>query len=78
MTVKELVTAEKNGHLRRVVRRPEVLHLTGLSNSALDRLIRADQFPKPFKLIPDEKSRAVGWSLQAVLEWIESREQEAA
>lgn len=78
MTVRELVAAEKQGHLRRVIRRPEVRHLTGLSNSALNREIHAGRFPKPFKLIGDEKSRAVGWSLSSVLEWIETREQQVA
>lgn len=60
--------------LNRVIRRPEVKHLSGLSNSALDREVHAGRFPAPFKLSDDPRSRAVGWSLRAVQEWIKSRE----
>lgn len=62
--------------INRVIRRPEVKHLTGLSDSVLEREVRAGRFPPPFKLSPDPKARAVGWSLHSVQEWIANRESE--
>ncbi|MGQ0699550.1 MAG: helix-turn-helix transcriptional regulator [Panacagrimonas sp.] len=53
----------------RFIRRPEVRHVTGLTDSALDRLIRAGQFPKPVRLSPDPISRAVGWPESRVYQW---------
>jgi prophage regulatory protein len=54
----------------RLLRRPEVLHLTGLSGpSALKRAIAEADFPKPVRLT----ARSIAWRLSAVLAWIESR-----
>lgn len=64
--------------LNRIVRRPELRHLTGLTDSVLDRLVRDGLFPKPFKLTPHPQCRAVGWSMRAVQEWIAEREREGA
>ncbi len=58
-------------HPDRIIRRPDVRADTGLTNSALDREIRAGRFPRPIKLIPG--GRAVGWSERAVQAWIASR-----
>ncbi len=58
-------------HPDRIIRRPEVRETTGLSNSALDREIRAGRFPGPIPLIPG--GRSVGWSERAVQAWIASR-----
>lgn len=61
----------------RILRRPEVRHKTGLTDSALDRLIRSGQFPKPIRLSPDPQSRAVGWIEDDVEQYIEARISEA-
>ncbi len=58
----------------RVLRRPEVKSMTGLTDSSLDREVRAGRFPAPFKLTPEPRARAVGWSLRAVQSWIAARE----
>lgn len=57
----------------RILRRPQVLAVTGLSNSALDRELRAERFPRPIKLSPDPKARAVGWPESSVQSWIAER-----
>ena len=64
-------------HENRILRRPEVKVYTGLTDSALDREVRAERFPAPLKLSPDPKARAVGWSLRAVQAWIAQREADA-
>lgn len=50
----------------RIIRRAEVLRLTGLTKSSLYRLIEAGEFIRPVRLGPN----SVGWRLAAVLEWI--------
>ena len=57
----------------RIIRRPEVKGITGLTDSVLDREIKAGRFPSPFKLLPDPRARAVGWSERAVQAWIAER-----
>lgn len=57
----------------RILRRPEVKSLTGLTDSVIDREVRAGRFPAPFKLLPDPRARAVGWSERAVQAWIADR-----
>lgn len=47
--------------LRRLLRRPEVLTLTGKTGSFLDRDIRNGLFPPAVKLSADPTRRAVGW-----------------
>lgn len=57
----------------RILRRPEVKTATGLTDSVIDREIKAGRFPAPFKLLPDPRARAVGWSERAVQTWIAER-----
>jgi len=57
----------------RILRRPEVKAATGLTDSVIDREVRAGRFPAPFKLLPDPRARAVGWSERAVQAWIAER-----
>lgn len=52
-----------------LIRKPEVLKKTSLSNSTLYRLIAADDFPAPIPL----GLRAVAWDESAVDTWIEKR-----
>lgn len=54
----------------RIVRRAEVLEVTGLSRATLYRLISDGRFPAPVKLAVN----AVGWRESAIREWLESRE----
>jgi len=62
-----------NGQNDRLIRRPEVKSITGLTDSVLDRAVRSGQFPKPVPLLPDPKCRAVGWSEIAVQAWVAER-----
>lgn len=53
----------------RILRRPEVEHLTGQSRSSIYQKIAEGTFPEPVKLGP----RAVGWPESAIQQWIEDR-----
>lgn len=53
----------------RIIRAPEVVQLTGIHLSALNRLMAAKQFPRPVKLT----NKAVGWVHGEVVAWIEGR-----
>ena len=57
----------------RIIRKKEATRRSGLSESALDREVRANRFPAPFKLSSDPKCRAVGWLESAVEKWIADR-----
>ncbi|MCB1636996.1 MAG: AlpA family phage regulatory protein [Xanthomonadales bacterium] len=57
----------------RLIRRPEVRQITGLTNSVIDRAVKAGTFPRPVPLLPDERCRAVGWSFLAVQQWVADR-----
>ena len=53
----------------RLVRLPEVLHLCGLSRTAVYDLIARKAFPGPVRIGP----RSVGWRHSEVQAWIETR-----
>lgn len=53
----------------RILRRPEVEALTGLSRSTLYAWMAANEFPQPVRL----GRRAIGWPEAAILAWLESR-----
>lgn len=55
----------------RIIRRPEVERITGLSRATLYRLIGDGSFPAPVKLTA---GNAVGWRAGDIREWLESRE----
>lgn len=57
----------------RILRRPEVERLTGLSRSTLYDYVAQGHFPRPVKLGP----RAAGWKESAVNQWIEERTEAA-
>ncbi|AMD02491.1 helix-turn-helix transcriptional regulator [Halomonas chromatireducens] len=54
---------------QRLLRRPDVLHRCGISNSTLHRLINTGDFPAPVPLSP----RAVAWVETEIDHWIEER-----
>ncbi|HEJ0180742.1 TPA: AlpA family transcriptional regulator [Citrobacter koseri] len=56
----------------RILRKKEVLHLTGISAATMYRLIAKGAFPIPKKLTGDS-GRAVGWGSNEIQSWIESR-----
>lgn len=58
----------------RIIRKPRVTEITGLSPSTVRRLEMARQFPKRLKL----SKSAVGWVEAEVLAWVESRKAEGA
>ncbi len=53
----------------RILRRPAVEDITGLSRSTIYQHMQAGIFPKPVRLGP----KAVGWLEAEVLAWIEAR-----
>lgn len=52
-----------------IIRKRQVLEITGLKDSTIRRLIDAGEFPAPIQLGP----RCVGFYKSAVLSWINSR-----
>ena len=53
----------------RLLRLPEVMQITGLSRSTIDRLVKAGLFPQPRQIGP----RAVGWRWPDLKGWLETR-----
>jgi len=53
---------------QKILRRPEVQQITGLSRSSIYRRLSAGQFPKPFPL----GGRCVGWLETDILQWIDN------
>ena len=53
----------------RFLTRTEVEQRTGMTTSALYRLMRAKQFPEPFRIAP----RSVRWSEAEVEKWCATR-----
>ena len=52
----------------RLIRRPEVEAMTGLSRAAIYARLKADTFPMPVRLGPN----SVAWRLSDIEAWIES------
>ncbi len=53
----------------RLLRLPEVRHLTGLPTSSLYALMQSGRFPRPVRLT----KRSVAWNEILVMEWISAR-----
>jgi len=62
--------AEKIQTAPAILRRKQVEQLTGLSCSTLYSEMSKGRFPKPIKLT----AKAVGWHINAIDTWMESRE----
>lgn len=58
----------------RLIRKPEVLHLVGLKNSSLYKMIAEGRFPAP---LHPHGSRSAYWSEDAVSNWVADRLAEA-
>lgn len=54
----------------RILRKNEVLRLTGLSYNSIYRMMKEGTFPQSRKLFPETGSRMVGWSGREVVGWI--------
>ena len=52
-----------------LLRLPDVLKVTGLSESSIARLERSGEFPPRRKI----SARAIGWDSDSVLDWVKSR-----
>lgn len=69
------MTARKTAHLEvaqridPLLRRADVLKVTGLSQSALYRLIRSDHFPQPVSVT----DATVAWKQSEIITWIDAR-----
>ena len=53
----------------RVLRLPEVMHRVGLGRSAIYAMVHTGEFPAPVRL----GARVVGWTSEAITQWIEAR-----
>ena len=53
----------------KIIRVSAVSHLTGLSRSTVNRLVRQNLFPKPRQI----SAGAVGWIESEVTDWIQTR-----
>ena len=62
-------TLDEKMSATRVWRLPEVITQTGLSRSTIYEMISRGEFPRQFNLGP----RAVGWSSEDVLAWVDSK-----
>ncbi|MGD9107590.1 MAG: AlpA family phage regulatory protein [Gammaproteobacteria bacterium] len=56
--------------MNQLLRFPEVRKITGLSRSTIFRLERNGKFPKRKQI----STQAVGWLLEEINKWIESRQ----
>ena len=57
----------------RFLRRPDVERMTYLSTSALYRLMKLGQFPRPRKIGAGGQNGAVAWFESEVREWMSGR-----
>lgn len=57
--------------IRRILRRKEVEHLTGLSRSFIYAKMYKGEFPQSIPL--DGKGRIVGWDSVEIEQWIEDK-----
>jgi len=54
-----------------VLRLPEVIRRSGRSRSSIYADVKADLFPKPFKL--GRNARAIGWSEAEINQWLQEQ-----
>lgn len=63
------VTPQPQPQPRRIMRLPEVMHLSGYSRSSIYNSMAEGSFPQAKKLGP----RAVGWDSHEIQAWIDER-----
>ncbi|MEP1200751.1 helix-turn-helix transcriptional regulator [Tateyamaria sp.] len=51
----------------KILRRDQVLEITGLAKSTLYRMVQEGRFPAPVKMGP----RISGWRMSAIQQWID-------
>ena len=56
-------------HIDPLLRRPDVLRVTGLTQSAMYRLLRAGAFPEPVQITEGTN----GWRQSEIIGWIDAR-----
>ena len=56
----------------RILRTPEVVRATGLSNTTIWRRVRSGEFPAPVKL-GSLATRSIGWRQSVIDDWITNR-----
>ena len=54
---------------RRMLRLPEVQHLTGLSRATIYERVAVSDFPKPVSL----GARSIAWHCDELYQWLDSR-----
>ena len=57
--------------MKKLLRRPDVESMTGLSCSAIYALVAKSEFPAPVNIVPN--GRSVAWLADEVEGWIEER-----
>ena len=57
----------------KILSRPEIMKLLGVSDVTLWRMTREGRFPKPIRI----GTRRIGWPEEIVQAWIEERVEEA-
>ncbi|MGH1414085.1 MAG: helix-turn-helix transcriptional regulator [Pelagimonas sp.] len=60
---------QRSSKLKKLIRMPEVMSMTGLGRSTIYNKVQAGEFPRPLKI----SHRHVAWDMHDVLSWIESR-----
>lgn len=65
--------SEAGSRIDRILKRPQVEALTGLSRTTIYEEIKAERFPQQIKLGP----RSVGWLESEVMDWITERVKES-
>ncbi len=56
----------------KLVRKADLIEMIGVSETTLDRMVKAERFPPPMRI----GARAVAWTEDEVREWIEARKAE--
>ncbi|MBU3696567.1 AlpA family transcriptional regulator [Dechloromonas sp.] len=69
----EVFNYQKGNILEKVLKKKDVIAITGLSNSSIYLYIKAEKFPKPIKL----GARRVGWKESEIQEWIDDKTKES-
>jgi len=58
-----------SSEIKRILRLPEVISITGVSRSSIYKWVDEGQFPRPKQL----GSRAIGWDSRELADWMDSR-----